>query len=65
MTGGVIMKQYNTAICFSGELRTYNVAMPWLLEYFSDFPSRYILFILGVQLRQVTQTSHFEILRHT
>ena len=31
------MKQSNTAICFSGELRTFNKAMPRILKYFKEF----------------------------
>jgi len=31
------MKHFDTAICFSGELRTFAVAMPRLMEYFKDF----------------------------
>lgn len=31
------MKQFKTAICFSGELRTFRVAMPRILEYFKGY----------------------------
>ena len=33
------MKHSNTAICFSGELRTFKVAMPRLMDYFRDTPT--------------------------
>lgn len=31
------MKHFDTAICFSGELRTFKVAMPRLMKYFNEF----------------------------
>jgi hypothetical protein len=31
------MKQLKTAICFSGELRTFKVAMPRIMEYFKGY----------------------------
>lgn len=33
------MKHSNTAICFSGELRTFKNAMPRLMDYFRDTPA--------------------------
>ncbi len=57
------MKQYNTAICFSGELRTYNVAMPRILEYFSDFQADIFCHTWSTTGDKLHKLPDFEILK--
>ena len=53
----------DTAICFSGELRTYNVAMPRILEYFSDFQADIFCHTWSTTGDKLHKLPDFEILK--
>lgn len=57
------MKQSNTAICFSGELRTFNKAMPRILKYFKEFQADLFCHTWSATGDNVHKLTDFELLK--